>query len=632
MRGRHLTAACFLLLTSLCFTSQLARAGQPGEGQRSQRTQTWQEKVNSPGWVAIVGEVARPGTYETATTSSSLRDLLGRAGGVTEEASGNLQVIRRGRPGQHLFLSPNAEHPVYNGDVVVVEGRRNRGIGTGIELRNGRRVEQKPESGKNVWVAFVRLLERPVVVQIPAEIATPEGIVEGLKQPPELAARLEIISTASQPRHRATGPRQIANGSVIVFPETGIDYSRISSLPAAYRLHNAAVAETAPAAETGQNPAPTLSAPAPAPVPAAQSAIDIRQAAGEETVLNPNPPGDSRVEMLPGPPEDLGQSALVPALPATSRDASPEAGLRRRVLQGVEALPAPQDGPMYADNSREPARPSVSAAGSAPGRPGPVTGPALAGAATGADWLERITPSGPGTSGTGSSSPADQNTKNDTKVANLDEDTLSEAGTWSASTLVILTFGTLLSLGTFIVLWSMSGESETTGSQQPSATAAAPLQRDAGLEALIQNRVPLSVEPVVLPTSMEFYGRPQGTLKLRLEAGHATPASGPHFATRTAGATKQQVTRTTATSAGNSPSPGEGPIDDAAVPASSAGQTAESTRTHVAADGSGSVYRMDAAESTVPRPRSMAGTRSPGSRRAGLLDRVLATVHGASQK
>ena len=73
-----------------------------------------------------------------------------------------------------------------------------------------------------------------------------------------------------------------------------------------------------------------------------------------------------------------------------------------------------------------------------------------------------------------------------------------------------------------------------------------PTKRDTALDALIENRIPLHLEPIVLPAALQLFGRPIGHRTLIIDRQHAVPQ--PHFeekvaresvATRVAAATRE---------------------------------------------------------------------------------------------
>lgn len=654
MRRRHQIAAPALLLAGLCLISA-GIYGFPADAAERSWSQARQAQPATGGFAGVIGEVARSGTYELGGPSDSLQALLQRAGGLTESASGNVRIIRRGRPGQHVFLRPEVDYTIFPDDVIVVGSRHRQGIGTGVAPRRPRSLAGKP--GEPVKLAFVQLVSRPVVLRMRPDDATPARIVALLGQSPELARHLRFVSPSGravrQVSHIPPVDQPLSDGTVVIFPPSGVDVSRIPPLPAARKLnaHPAVPAEVASATQASVVPPAhpeTVVSPQPGSTRTAAEAesqtetyagpqlagpvlSNVVQAAGENGPVSRGS-RESEVEVLDGPPQDLGASAIISEGSGEAPSVGETAGLRRMLAPRAGTAPESAGGTQYAGTP-------------APGRPGieHVADPALAGVVGGgADWLTRVTPADPGRAASpntdtlaanaGGEAAAETEDRSSAGPGDLEDESPVEASAWSASTVVILTFGTLLALGTFIVLWSMASQTETVGQGAAEETVAIPLTRDAALEALIQNRLPLTVEPVELPETLEFYGRPQGTLKLRLDAAHEPAARGPRFASRSAAGSGKATSTGERSSAVAESKTATAPASTAPAVAAVAGHVPEADITPGSAsnspsNGAGETrYRADSAEPSSPRRPAVSRSRS---RRAGLLDRVLATVHGA---
>ena len=79
--------------------------------------------VSAIKFVAIMGQVARPGVYEMRTADPQLTELVQRAGGLAPEASGSIRLIRHARTGQQVFYSPGLSYPLMHGDLLIAEPR-----------------------------------------------------------------------------------------------------------------------------------------------------------------------------------------------------------------------------------------------------------------------------------------------------------------------------------------------------------------------------------------------------------------------------------------------------------------------------------------------------------------------------
>jgi hypothetical protein len=84
-----------------------------------------------------------------------------------------------------------------------------------------------------VQIAFVNLIERPVVVKMASDHATLTRIVELLGQSADCAAKIRVFSPVgtiqSESEESDQTPRPLASGTVLVFPSSLV---RVSSLPA----------------------------------------------------------------------------------------------------------------------------------------------------------------------------------------------------------------------------------------------------------------------------------------------------------------------------------------------------------------------------------------------------------------
>src|SRR4051812_26267210 len=65
---------------------------------------TWQPATtNSEVFAGILGEIAKPGVYRLEPNALSLQNVIRRAGGLTEEASGTIRIVRQDRVVESFF-------------------------------------------------------------------------------------------------------------------------------------------------------------------------------------------------------------------------------------------------------------------------------------------------------------------------------------------------------------------------------------------------------------------------------------------------------------------------------------------------------------------------------------------------
>src|SRR5690606_5787060 len=100
----------------------------------------------------VMGQVAEPGTYLLDSSRPVLGDLVRQAGGLTQQASNHLRIIRIG-PGRPEIIQAAWESPLQAGDIVVAEGPHFSAAGTGEAY---------------LQVALVHLIDHPVILPVPA--------------------------------------------------------------------------------------------------------------------------------------------------------------------------------------------------------------------------------------------------------------------------------------------------------------------------------------------------------------------------------------------------------------------------------------------------------------------------------
>lgn len=210
---------------------------------------TWQSpSANGEVYAGILGEIAKPGVYRLEAGGLSLQNVIRRAGGLTEEASGTIRIVRQDRVVESFFFSPQANIALLAGDLLVIESKRTQAAlsrqyetdprmralyaGPGADDRL-----EKPSSGAGVQVAFLNVLDRPVIVKLKHENARVGHVVQMLDQPIELAQAVRVIGPdrllaqngAPQPIDAS-----LADGSVLVFPRNLINRAKLPSFPVPY--------------------------------------------------------------------------------------------------------------------------------------------------------------------------------------------------------------------------------------------------------------------------------------------------------------------------------------------------------------------------------------------------------------
>ncbi|HET6326890.1 MAG TPA: SLBB domain-containing protein [Planctomycetaceae bacterium] len=176
-------------------------------------------------YFGILGEVVCPGVYELPP-GATFGQLVRRAGGITPDANGNSRVFRGGRVAQQLFVASSHSTILYPGDLILVEHG------------GGKPSPPKPLAAApatqptEVQLAFVNLVDRPVVVRMPRELASPARIVELLGQPAALVEDIRVVAPSRREDRRVVQSNSDADllptGSVLIFPPRRV---RVASLP-----------------------------------------------------------------------------------------------------------------------------------------------------------------------------------------------------------------------------------------------------------------------------------------------------------------------------------------------------------------------------------------------------------------
>lgn len=230
-----------LILTAMSAAEVGAQGPRP-----TSKTITWQANSQSNDLqIGILGEVARPGVYRVDFGSLSVQSLVRRAGGLTEEASLSIRIVRQDRVVQNLFFSPNADTRLWPNDLLVVESRR--AMSAVSKVLNGdssvggvRPVSATAAESQGVQVAFLNVLDSPVIVKLRPEDARLEHVVQMLGQPIELAGSVKLLGperiSAAMTLSSSGSPAPVASprltdGTVLVFNKGAVNRSRLPVLP-----------------------------------------------------------------------------------------------------------------------------------------------------------------------------------------------------------------------------------------------------------------------------------------------------------------------------------------------------------------------------------------------------------------
>jgi|GEM_PF-3208473 len=242
--GTRWIAYCVGLAAGVCLflTHPLHAQGLPP------KVIVWQNPATaSIGHYAILGEVARPGTYGSSE-EMTLQRLVAAAGGLSAQALPAVRIIRTERAGQSLYFNPSGHDRLNAGDFVVVD--RNS-----LPAMNGEPLRSEPI----VWIGIAGVSQRPVVVPVEPGDAHLPTIMLALGQSQELARSARVMLPPGSPPLLANQAQMLPNGTIIALPPGLLVWGRLPDFPESQAIPDA-----------GTQPSPRFAQvtnPATAPVP-----------------------------------------------------------------------------------------------------------------------------------------------------------------------------------------------------------------------------------------------------------------------------------------------------------------------------------------------------------------------------
>jgi len=247
-------------LCGLALAVMVARADEPEAAVRISP-----EPARQP-VLAIMGEVARPGVFELSISRPQLLDLVSLAGGTTPEASGSVRIIRGGRPGWQAWLTPATPFPLRPDDLVIVDSvrpptDRRFTADTEIAPEAGRRSATSRPASEFVQLGIVRLIPRPVVLDVAREQASMKSVLSLLHQPLRDRGAVTVVKPAGGIQiFERDQPQDVSlpTGSVLIFDPATVSAAVLPQLPPTVRLD---AAGTALAAAPASIPDPVAESP-----------------------------------------------------------------------------------------------------------------------------------------------------------------------------------------------------------------------------------------------------------------------------------------------------------------------------------------------------------------------------------
>ena len=581
----------------------------------------------------VMGEVSHPGVYELPADHPKLTEIVARAGGLTADASRTIRVVREGRIAFQTYHTPRLTLTLLPGDLLLVDrGRADYRRGGDIHLAGqiGPRASQsRPDTESRIEVAFVGLIDRPVVLRLRETDATLGRVAELLKQSPEVIKTLRLIapprSRSQTKRARLTAESRLSSGSVVVFRRTHLEATRIPPLPKPISPDERSSAPSERRRRTAKGTHPRLGAGAPINRSGSRSlgnspAADrggVILASGAEAAKAGARADRKRKnvrirKLLASARVDLEQrrydaarrkalAAQRAGIPFSLHEDRPElilADIAKRTAtsraRGTAArpgeTPAPQDlpprtivpsGHHVSEDLSAKQSPKIHSGWTVPHRLSQLAPPKSAVLSNDEPHSAKpvLMPRAADSTSRGRSPEMAAE-----MAASGPPNQSAQGVLW----LSVLGCG-LLAVGlasAFLISMARTAVKSATAESERG-------KNDTPLEALIHNTLPVRSEAVELPVELSLHGRPTGPQKLRIDSGHAQ-LRGPHF-----GVTADHA------------------------PAASAGKPSPVGR------------RVDPAQSvtddeSIGRRREPLGPRKRGAVQRDLLDRVLSTVNKAT--
>src|SRR5579872_1382662 len=194
---------------------------------------------NTQHYVAVMGQIGRPGVFEMSGPLPQLAEFLNLAGGMIRNASGSIRVIRGGRSSQ-FFLSPKLSLQLIQNDLVIVESKQSMtGQQTGTTSSasgwqsNSGTLSAAP-APPVVQIGLVNLISRPVILDLPCEQAVLAQVLSLLHNPVTDKAQITLFKPGSGMQNVSldqASDAKLTTGVVLVFDPATVNSAVLPRLP-----------------------------------------------------------------------------------------------------------------------------------------------------------------------------------------------------------------------------------------------------------------------------------------------------------------------------------------------------------------------------------------------------------------
>ncbi len=275
------------------------------------RVDQWRSnQTGGPQFVAIMGEVGRPGVFELSNPLPELADLVRLAGGKSASASGSVRIMRGGRMTQ-LFLSPKLHYALLPNDMVVVESKqfstaRNFADSgpTAGQQRNPDGVSRASEP-TIIQLGLVNLINRPVILDVAPGQAQLNQLLSMLRQASSGSGSIMLYKPGAGMQEVSldeASQTPLSSGTVLIFNPSTVNVGLLPRLPNTVKP-NSNDADAAPAAIES----------ATQKVTAAEAVLRVpSDSAGDRPLLLPQTESSTRTVPISSPADSV-QNAIVGA-------------------------------------------------------------------------------------------------------------------------------------------------------------------------------------------------------------------------------------------------------------------------------------------------------------------------------
>ncbi|MBI3866743.1 MAG: hypothetical protein HY290_33090 [Planctomycetia bacterium] len=186
-------------------------------------------------FIAIMGEVARPGVFELSGPLPELAEFLQLAGGTSPTASGSVRILRAGRMMQ-LFLSPRLRYSLLPNDLVIVESKQFSTVRDFADSGSLRARDQssRPSEPSIVQLGLVNLIGRPVVLDVSPGQSQLNQVLLQLHQAASGAGSMTLIKPGSGMQEiplEKSSQMTLTSGTVLVFNSSAVNVGALPRLP-----------------------------------------------------------------------------------------------------------------------------------------------------------------------------------------------------------------------------------------------------------------------------------------------------------------------------------------------------------------------------------------------------------------